>query len=339
MLAALNVATGAPIRVMAECARSPHIIGYDHVHRYTQIGIGLGTTVSDEGTPLALQGCVFPSYTTTRDRSRIAPMRFPFLPSPSFKRMIDLNALLRFSKADEASSSEQTRVFVVDDHPAVREALASAIANTINMRLVGEGGSAQQAMRHIQRTRPDVAIVDISLEDAHGLDLVESIREEYPAVRIVVYSMYDESVYAERSIRAGASGYVMKSEPTASVISAIEAVSRGDVYLSRRMSSRILSKVIRQQDYALGSATERLTDREMTVFRMLGEGKSIRDIAATLDLSRKTVETYRRRAKEKLGFETVAELLQYAVQWTYGREQTPSESASEPANNNASSHG
>jgi DNA-binding NarL/FixJ family response regulator len=215
----------------------------------------------------------------------------------------------------------RTQVFVVDDHPAIREALAAAIGSKIDMRVVGESPTAQKALRMMERHVPDVVVVDISLEDAHGLDLVEELRSRFPDLRIIVFSMYDESVYAERAIRAGASGYVMKSEPTEHVVKAIQAVSEGDVYLSRRMSSRILSKVIRQQDYAFRSATEQLTDREMTVFKRLGEGLSVRDIADDLDLSRKTVETYRRRAKEKLGFESVDELLQYAVQWTFGREQ------------------
>ncbi len=229
------------------------------------------------------------------------------------------------SESNGVSSSPnegaRTQVFVVDDHPAIREALAAAIDSKIDMRVVGESPTAQKALRMMERHVPDVVIVDISLEDAHGLDLVEELRSRFPELRIVVFSMYDESVYAERSIRAGASGYVMKSEPTEHVVKAIQAVSEGDVYLSRRMSSRILSKVIRQQDYAFRSATEQLTDREMTVFKKLGEGLSVRDIAEDLDLSRKTIETYRRRAKEKLGFESVDELLQYAVQWTFGREQ------------------
>ena len=219
------------------------------------------------------------------------------------------------------SSDGRTNVFVVDDHPAIREALAATINSKIDLRLIGESGSAASAMRQIERHAPDVVIVDISLEDAHGLDLVEQIRSEHPSVRVIVFSMYDESVYAERAIRAGASGYVMKTEPTQTVVKAIQAVIEGEVYLSRRISSRILSKVIRQQDYKVGTATEKLTDREMTVFQLLGEGNSVRDIADQLDLSRKTIETYRRRAKEKLGFDSVAELLQYAVQWTYGRDE------------------
>lgn len=212
-------------------------------------------------------------------------------------------------------------MFVVDDHPAIREALTAVIDSKIDMRVVGESATARQTLRQLERTLPDVIVVDISLEDAHGLDLVEELRSRYPDLRVVVFSMYDESVYAERAIRAGASGYVMKSEPTERVVVAIQAVHDGEVYLSRRMSSRILSKAIRKQDYAFRSAAEQLTDRELTVFKRLGEGESVRDIASELGLSRKTVETYRRRAKEKLGFESVDELLQYAVQWTFGREQ------------------
>lgn len=214
----------------------------------------------------------------------------------------------------------RTHVFIVDDHPAIREAISAAISQRVNMRVSGEAHSGKQALEQLQRRPPDVAIVDISLKDMHGLDLIERIRSEMPDIRIVVYSMYDESVYAERALRAGASAYVMKSKPTADVIKAIESVHGGNVYLSRRMSSRILGKVIRQQDYEVGATTEKLTDRELTVFQLLGEGHTVRDIAEQLDLSRKTIETYRRRAKEKLGFDTVSELLQYAVQWTYGRE-------------------
>jgi len=238
------------------------------------------------------------------------------------------------SRSRSRSADERTTVFVVDDHPAIREALATTINSKVDMRLIGESGSARQALKRIERHPPDVVIVDISLEDAHGLDVVEEIRTRFPDTRVIIFSMYDESVYAERAIRAGASGYVMKTEPTQSVVKAVQAVTNGDVYLSRRISSRILSKVIRQQDYKLGTATEKLTDREMTVFQLLGEGHSVRDIAEQLDLSRKTIETYRRRAKEKLGFDTVTELLQYAVQWTYGRERGEEEET-EPESDDA----
>jgi DNA-binding NarL/FixJ family response regulator len=218
-----------------------------------------------------------------------------------------------------SSSAGRLEVLIIDDHPAIREALRSAIDDCLGMRVSGEAGSAERALQLLDRRAPDVAIVDISLNDAHGLDLIAEIRDDYPSVRMLVFSMYDEGVYAERAIRAGASGYLMKRESTERVTEAIQSVSEGEVFLSRRMASRILSKVIRQEEYTLASATEDLTDREMVVFEMLGNGYSMSDIASELDLSRKTIETYRRRAKEKLGFDTVSELLQYAVQWSYGR--------------------
>jgi DNA-binding NarL/FixJ family response regulator len=136
---------------------------------------------------------------------------------------------------------------------------------------------------------------------------------------MVVFSMYDEDVYAERAIRAGASGYLMKSEPTENIVEAVRSAHEGEVYLSRKMSSRILNKVAMGQSSEPCFAIDELTDREMAVFQMLGQGYSVQEIQDRLSLSRKTIETYRRRAKEKLGYDTVSELLQYAVQWTYGQ--------------------
>lgn len=183
------------------------------------------------------------------------------------------------------------------------------------MEAVGSTGSADEALSVIRELAPDVVIVDISLSNGDGLTLIENARAESTGARILVYSMYDESVYAERALRAGALGYIPKSESTAEVINAIRTVARGDVYLSDPIASKILGKVIRSQDYST-TPIEQLTDRELTVFRMLGEGFSVREIAEQLDLSRKTIETYRRRAKEKLGYDTVEGLLQFAVQWT-----------------------
>jgi DNA-binding NarL/FixJ family response regulator len=187
------------------------------------------------------------------------------------------------------------------------------------MELCGQAGSADEAFDLVQEAQPDVAVIDISLQDAHGLDLVQNLRAQYPDLQVVIFSMYDESVYAERALRAGASGYVMKSESTQNVAEAIRTVAQGDVYLSRRMASRILSKVAMGRSTGPGFAIDELTDREMAVFQMLGQGHGVQEIADRLNLSRKTVETYRRRAKEKLGFESVSELLQYAIQWTYGQ--------------------
>ncbi len=220
------------------------------------------------------------------------------------------------------SSERQTdhiRVFLVDDHPAIREAVRDTVEDTIDMEICGEADSSDEAFHQIEELNPDVAIVDISLNDAHGLDLVQNVRSQYPDVEMVVFSMYDENVYAERAIRAGASGYLMKSEPTKNIVEAIRSVDDGEVYLSRRMASRILNKVAKGHSSEPSFAIDELTDREMAVFQMLGQGYSVQEIQDRLSLSRKTIETYRRRAKEKLGFDTVSELLQYAVQWTYSQ--------------------
>jgi DNA-binding NarL/FixJ family response regulator len=216
-------------------------------------------------------------------------------------------------------STNHIHVFIVDDHPAIREAIRDTIEGTIDMEICGEASSSDDAFREIEELEPDVAIVDISLNDAHGLDLVQNVRSQHPEVRMVVFSMYDENVYAERAIRAGASGYLMKSEPTKNIVEAIRSVHDGEVYLSRRMASRILNKVAMGRSSEPSFAIDELTDREMAVFQMLGQGYSVQEIQDRLSLSRKTIETYRRRAKEKLGYDTVSELLQYAVQWTYSQ--------------------
>ena len=218
-----------------------------------------------------------------------------------------------------------TSVMVVDDHPAVRDAVALAVAAEPDMTLAGVAGSAAEAFDVLRAGRPDVAVVDISLGDAHGLDLVQSLRAEREDLQVVVFSMYDESVYAERALRAGALGYVRKSEPTSSVTEAIRAAAEGEIYLERRAASRLLTRVALGGEAPIGgdgavSGLADLTDREMAVFQLLGQGRTVDDISDRLNLSRKTVETYRRRTKEKLGLESVSELLQYAIRWTYAQE-------------------
>jgi DNA-binding NarL/FixJ family response regulator len=229
------------------------------------------------------------------------------------------NEHVRSAVAGSPRAGDRIRVMIVDDHPAIRDAIKDTISLKMDMEVVGEADSSYEAFQLIQKFSPDVAIVDISLTDGHGLDLVQNVRIQYPDVVVIVFSMYDESVYAERAIRAGASSYLMKSESTQTVVEAIRTVMRGEIYLSRQMASRILSKVAVGRSSTPGFAIDELTDREMSVFQMLGQGHSVEEITDRLSLSRKTVETYRRRAKEKLGFDTVAELLQYAVQWTHAQ--------------------
>lgn len=216
-------------------------------------------------------------------------------------------------------STSRISTYIVDDHPVIRDAVRDIIEEVIDMEVCGETGCPDVAFREIGERRPDVIIVDISLEDGHGLDLVQKVRAHYPTVRALVFSNYDETVYAERAIRSGAAGYVMKDQPLKNIPEAIRTATDGDVYLSRSMASRVLGTIGGGNGSGPTFAIDELTEREMTVFEMLGQGYSIEEIRDRLGLAQKTVEAYRRRAKEKLGIDTVSELLQYAVQWTYGQ--------------------
>ncbi len=214
-----------------------------------------------------------------------------------------------------SKDTDHIRVFLVDDHPAILEAIRDRLQETLDLEVCGTAGSPTTAFRQIEKQQPDVVVVDISLEDGHGLDLVQNTRSQYPDIEMIVFSMYDEMVYAERAIRLGASGYLMKDESLEELVKGIRSVHDGEVYLSDEMSSRILNKVARGESADPGFPIDELTDRELAVFQMLGEGHSIEEIQDRLNIARKTVEAYRRRAKEKLGFDSVSGLLQYAVQW------------------------
>lgn len=209
-------------------------------------------------------------------------------------------------------------VLLVEDHPAIAEALGSIIKDKMDIELLGHEFTAEAGIAAALKQKPDVAIVDISLGDAHGLDVVQNLKIQVEDINVIVYSMYDDTIYAERALRAGASGYLMKSEPLQNLIEAIRTVAQGDIYLSRRMSSRILGKVALGKSSNPMFAVDELTDREMAVFQMLGEGCAVDTITDKLSLTRKTVETYRRRVKEKLGLNSIEELLQYAIEWSHG---------------------
>lgn len=219
-------------------------------------------------------------------------------------------------KNDESTDGTgHTRVYLIDDHPPIRDAIAGTLADTIDLELCGESAGLDDARDDLDRLAPDVAVVDISLTDRHGLHLVKDLRST--PVETLVYSMYDETVYAERALRAGAGGYLMKTEPPGKLVDAIRCIERGETYLSPAMTSRILGGTGRgASDFSF--AIDELTDREREVFELLGRGKEVEEIQEELGLNRKTVETYRRRAKEKLGVDNVSELLQYAMQWIQG---------------------
>jgi DNA-binding NarL/FixJ family response regulator len=213
------------------------------------------------------------------------------------------------------AAAEPSRVFIVDDHTMFREGLRQLIEYEPGMTVCGGAPDAEKAMEGIRQTKPDVVIVDITLADSSGLDLVKTIKSEYEDLPVLVVSMHEESLYAERALRAGAMGYVMKNEPAKTVTAAIHSVLSGEMYLSRKMSSSVISKFMRGQPEEPMSPLEILSDRELEVFRMIGQGKGTRQIAQDLDVSIPTVQSFRNRIKEKLHLKSAPELALHAIHW------------------------
>jgi DNA-binding NarL/FixJ family response regulator len=223
--------------------------------------------------------------------------------------------VLQSAGAKGSADSLATRIVVVDDHPVVRQGLALLLEQEGDMAFCGEAECAGDALKVIEQCGPDIAIVDISLRDSSGIELIKDIRVRYPDVQILVLSMHDESFYAERVLRAGARGYVTKDEATDKVILAIRRVMAGDIYLSDKMSSKMLCKLVESRAAAPGMSVECLSDRELQVFELIGQGMGTRNIAQTLHLSTKTIESHRERIKKKLKLVNASELLQHAIQW------------------------
>ncbi len=219
------------------------------------------------------------------------------------------------TKAAAGTANRKSKIFVVDDHPIVRQGLGLLINREADMIVCGAAEEAQSALRAIPTLQPDVMVVDISLTGPDGLELVKTIRTRDANLPILVLSMHDESIYAERALRAGANGYIMKQEATEKVLVAIRRILRGDVYLSDRISSKMLQQYVRGSTTARESPVADLSDRELEVFRLVGEGHGTRQIAEELHLSVKTVETYQAHIKEKLSLRNARELVQHAIEW------------------------
>jgi DNA-binding NarL/FixJ family response regulator len=217
-------------------------------------------------------------------------------------------------KSGNSATQKKTAIFVVDDHPLMRQGLAQLINGEPDLFVCGEAEDAPRALKGISTTKPDLAIVDISLQGNNGIELTKSIKALYKDLRILILSMHDEHIYAQRVLRAGANAYLMKQEAPEKVIEAIRRILQGDIYVSEKVGAQILHQIVNGRGSA-GSPIDQLSDRELEIIQLIGEGKATRDIASSLNVSVKTVESHRAHIKEKLNLKNATELVQYCVQW------------------------
>jgi DNA-binding NarL/FixJ family response regulator len=224
---------------------------------------------------------------------------------------------------DSKTRSRRRTVYLVDDHPLVRKGLAALIQGEEDLEICGVAEGASEAMAEIQRIKPDLVIVDLSLKSGNGIELIKHIHAVLPELRILVFSFHNESIYAERVIQAGALGYLSKEASTGDLLDAIHQVLEGRLVLSAEMTERLLKRKLRGESTASGDAITQLSDRELEVFELLGEGLSTRQIAQRLGLSIKTIDSHRDNIKQKLDVKNANELIQRAVHWVMEKNETP----------------
>lgn len=214
------------------------------------------------------------------------------------------------------SKGKKSKVFVVDDHPVVCQGLAALIDHEPDLTICGGAEDVHDALPAITSVKPDIVVVDISLNGASGIELVKTIRAGSSKLPVLIFSVHDERIYAERALRAGANGYIMKQEAADKIISAIRVILGGEIYVSHRIANKVLQQFVRGSGPVEHSPVDGLTDRELQVFQLIGEGHSTRQIAEELNLSVKTVESYQAHIKEKLSLKNARELVQHAIQWS-----------------------
>lgn len=218
------------------------------------------------------------------------------------------------TKLNTTESGNATKILLVDDHAMLREGLAGFLSKQPDLEICGEVGGAPEAMQEVLENRPDFVIVDISLKSGHGIELIKQIHAQDASIKMLVLSMHDESLFGERAIRAGAMGYLNKEQSRTRILEAIRSILDGRIFLSDAMRNRMLTRTI-GKDADDRSPIEKLSDRELQVFELLGQALTVREIAAKLQLSPKTVETYRENIKEKIDVDNATDLIRHAVQW------------------------
>lgn len=213
------------------------------------------------------------------------------------------------------TDSSRRRVLVVDDHPFMRAGLAQLIDRQADLQVVGEAGSVADALREVHRCKPDLVLTDLTMPGRSGLEFIKDLAAAESQTAILVVSMHDETIHAERALRAGAKGYIMKEAGGEAMLAAIRQVLKGEIYVSGRMAARIVASFSSRRPRGSDSPIRNLTDREFEIFQLIGRGMSAREIAAQLNLSSKTVDVHRANIKEKLGLRDVTALVRHAVRW------------------------
>jgi DNA-binding NarL/FixJ family response regulator len=228
---------------------------------------------------------------------------------------------MTLKKNQDQHNENKTQILIVDDHPVVRDGLTTIINHEPDMNVCGEADDACQALKTITELKPDVVVVDISLKNSDGIDLTKSITTVHPKLSVIILSVHDESIYAERALLAGAQGYLMKDVVSENIIKAIRTILSGEIYVSNTISKKFLHQIASDNAGTTKTPIESLSDREFEIFRLIGEGYKASQIAEQLHLSTKTIETYRSRMKDKLNLSNAAELLQYAIKWAKSQDR------------------
>ena len=219
-----------------------------------------------------------------------------------------------------ANYSAKVRILLVDDHPLLRRGLRTLLEQHGRFEVCAEADSAPVALDMVRKFGPDLTIVDISLKSANGIELTKGLRAQAPSMRVLVVSMHDENLYAERALRAGAMGYLMKDEAGDKILIALDRILQGEIYVSDRLKEKMLHRFVNHHAEKVESAIDTLSDREMEVLQLIGNGFGTRAIASQLKLSVKTIDSYREHLKLKLDLQTGADLVRYAIQWTKSQE-------------------
>ena len=222
-------------------------------------------------------------------------------------------------KARQAANiAGKTKIFLVDDHPIMRQGLADLINQQKDLRVCGVAEDLQTGLPRITAEKPDLVILDISLKGSNGIEFLKNLKVHHPKMKVLILSMHDEALYAVRALKAGAAGYIMKQETTDKILNAVRQVLNGEIYLSEKMGKKMMFQLAGGRGDRTGSPMEDLSDRELEVFALIGQGHGTRQIAEELHLSIKTIESHRAHIKEKLNLKNATELVQHAIQWREG---------------------